>query len=593
MHETQLLQLASILVLGIGAQWLAWHFRLPSILLLLIAGFAAGPATGFLDPDHLFGDLLLPIVSCSVGIILFEGGLTLRYSELKEIGPVVRNLISIGALATWLAGGIFAYLLLGLEFNISLLLGAILVVSGPTVVGPLLLHVRPNQRLSSTLKWEGILIDPVGAVLAVLLFEIILKNLWDSAVSIVLLGVIQTIASGLLIGVLFSKSLHFLIQKYWIPDSLQNPISLMMVIAAFVASNMLHEESGLLAVTVMGIVLANQKSISIRSIVHFKEDLRILLLSSLFIILVARLRWEYISAINAKTLLFVAALIFVVRPIAVFVSTIGSNFSIREKAFLAWMAPRGIVAASVSSVFSLRLIQEGFPQAEQLIVVTFLVIVCTVLIYGFTARPAARWLKAAEPGQDGFLFIGAHDWSRELAKRIYQEGCHVLLVDTDRSNIKAARLEGLPTYHGNLFSDFLVLSGIGKVLALTSNDEINAMACNHFSDVFDRSSVFQLKPRDPKLQEENIAIHFHGRHLFGKHVTYPSIVHRIMGGFIIKKTKITQEFSYDKFKKYYQENVIPFFVIDENKKIRICDAEKDIIPQAGESIIALVPNVDK
>ncbi len=267
MTEHLLVGLAGIIILGIGAQWLAWRLRLPSILLLLLFGFAAGPATGFLDPDALLGDLLPPVVSLSVAVILFEGGLSLSFTELRQIGTVVRNLVSVGALVTWLVTAGAAHFILDLSAALAVLLGAILVVTGPTVIVPLLRHVRPVGPVNSILKWEGILIDPIGAMLAVLVFEAILAGGFQEATTLALTGVLNTVVIGGVNGVLGAMVLTFLLKRYWIPDFLHNAFSLMVVVGAFTASNVMQAESGLLAVIVMGMTLANQKMITVKHIV--------------------------------------------------------------------------------------------------------------------------------------------------------------------------------------------------------------------------------------------------------------------------------------------------------------------------------------
>lgn len=592
MHEELMIGIGCIVVLGIAAQWLAWSFYLPSILLLLAFGFAAGPLTGFLDPDHLLGDLLLPVVSLSVAIILFEGGLTLRFNEIKKTGFVIRNLITIGAAATWLTGALSAWLLLGFEAELALLLGAILVVSGPTVIGPLLAHVRPRDSVGSALKWEGILIDPVGAIMAVLIFDvIILEQEAAASAAFIAFGVLKTAAVGFLLGIAAGWLLILLFREYWVPDFLQNPVSLMTVIAVFVLSNHLQEESGLLTVIVMGIALANQKQVPIQHIIDFKEDLRVLLLSGVFVILVARLPWEQISQYDLNSLLFLLSLVLVARPVSVWLSTLGSEFNWRERAFIAWMAPRGIVAAAVASVFSIRLADSGYPGAEELVSVTFLVIAGTVLLYGFTAKPVARRLGVSQPNANGVLFVGAHAWARAAAAALREEGFPVLLVDRNREQTYAARMEGLPTFHGNIFTEYIGLGAMGKLMAVTSNEELNSLACLHFSHIMPSSEVYQLEPGDSRetLRRGPDRPHIFGRLLFGKGIKYSKLKEYFDKGYRVKKTNLTDEFTYDEFREYYGNDVIPLFLIDENDRLLVFTAERPPIPRPGHRIIGLVP----
>ncbi|MCW9094219.1 MAG: cation:proton antiporter, partial [Ignavibacteriaceae bacterium] len=304
MNEEKLIELASIAVLGIVAQWLAWRLRFPSILFFLVIGFIAGPVTGFLHPDGLMGELLLPIVSISVALILFEGGLTLRLGELRDVGRVVITLIIVGAIITWIIASAAAHYILMLDLRLSILLGAILIVTGPTVIGPLLSHVRPLKRVSTILKWEGILIDPVGAILAVLVFEAIIAGEISEASTVIFLGILKTLLIGGVIGFGMARLLLLLMKKFLIPDILQESVAFVMVIAAFVFSNILQPESGLLTVTLMGLFMDNQKLVSIKHIVEFKENLRVIIISSIFILLAARLQFSDFENFDLSTIAF-------------------------------------------------------------------------------------------------------------------------------------------------------------------------------------------------------------------------------------------------------------------------------------------------
>lgn len=592
MHPDLLVGLASIVVLGIGAQWLAWRLRLPAILLLLIFGFAAGPGTGFLDPNRLLGDLLLPFVSLSAAIILFEGGLSLRLAALREMG-VVRNLISIGVIVTWLIGTGAARLLLGLDLELSLLLGAILVVTGPTVIGPLLRHVRPRSHLGAIVKWEGILNDSLGAIFAVLIFEMILAGGFQEATMRAVSGMLTAIGIGGILGMVGAGTVMLLLRRYWIPDFLQNPIALMAVVSVFTVSNLLQVESGLLAVTVMGIVLANQKTVAVKHIIEFKENLRVLLISVLFIILAARLQLADLAYLGASSLAFLGILICIARPAAVAVSTLGSDLSWRDRLFLSWMAPRGIIAAAVASVFALELAEAGYSQAGQLVPLTFIVIGGTVAVYGLTASPAARWLGVAASRPQGALIIGAHAWARAVANALHEEDCQVLLVDTDRRDLSAARLAGLPTFYASILSDSVLdeidLGGMNHLLALTSNDEVNALATLHFVHLFGRSEVYQLPPEGEGTdRDDTIPLHLRGRLLFGPDKTYTFFTTRFNAGAEIKKTRLTEQFDYEAFQALYGERAIPLFVLDQSGDLLVFAADNPPAPKPGHLLISLV-----
>ncbi|MBI2608438.1 MAG: sodium:proton antiporter [Deltaproteobacteria bacterium] len=590
-HEI-LISIVVVLFLGVGAEWIAWRFQLPSILLFLLFGILAGPTIGFLKTDELLGDLLHPLVSISVAIILFEGGLNLSLEKLKEIGSVFRNLMSIGAVITWIVGTLAACFILNFDLDLSILLGAILIVSGPTVIVPLMRHIHPKGKIGSILTWEGIAIDPIGALCAVLVFESIMAGGFENALTVVSLGIFKTIFFGVLIGVGVAYIIVWVLKHYLIPDFLNNTFSLMAVLVSFTVSNMLQAESGLLSVTLMGVVLANQKHVDVRHIVHFKENLRVLLISTLFILLAARLTREDLAYANMNTILFVLVLIFVARPLAVFFSTIGSELQFKEKLFLGLVAPRGIVAAAVSSVFALKLAALDYPQAEHLVPITFFVIIGTVAFYGLCSSWFAKVLGVRAESLEGVMIIGAHTFAREIAKALKKENCKTVLIDNNLSHIITARMEGLSAEYTNVLSeDFLSdvdLEGIGKLMALTSNDEVNTLSALHFEDVFGPADIYQLPPeRLPQESKEKIKTHFRGRILFGNKISYSYLSGRFEKGAQLKTTKLTDDFNFAAFNKMYPD-AVPLFVVSENGRLFILSTTGSAEPRSGQILISVV-----
>lgn len=592
MSQGLLIALASIVTLGIAAVWLAWRIHLPSILLLLIFGFVAGPITGFLDPDAIFGGLLFPIVSISVAIILFEGGMSLRLKELGGIGRVVRNLVTLGALVTWVLGATAAHYIIGIDLQPAVLLGAILVVTGPTVIVPLLRHVRPVHQVGSTLKWEGILIDPIGAVLAVLVFEALLAGEVDAAATAVALALLKTITIAGVLAALGAGLLVLLMHRQWVPEFLESPLALTVVVASFAVSNILQPESGLLTATLMGVAVANQKVVAVGHILEFKENLRVLLISGLFILLAARLQTEDLGLIGLPELAFLAALIFVVRPAAVALSSLRSDFNWRERALLSWVAPRGIVAAAVSSIFALELAEAGYAGADRLVAITFMVIIGTVAIYGLTAAPVARWLGVAQTDPQGVLIVGAHPWAREIARELKNEGIPVRLVDTNYANIAEARMAGLPIYYGSALTegtlDNIELEGIGHLLALTSNDEVNSLTALHFGEVFGGKAVYQLAPKQlPSTTKQVVSQHLRGRFLFDPSASYWQLTARFDAGADVKTTNLTETFDYRTFRERYRD-AIPLFLIGEGGRLTIFTVKDPPEPGPGQRLVAVV-----
>lgn len=590
-----LLGVTSILVLGISAQWISWRLRLPSILVMLIFGTIAGPVTGLLDPDLIFGDVLFPLVSIFVGIILFEGGLSLDLEEIKERGGVIHGLILIGGAITWILASLAANWILGFSWPIAVLQGAIFVVTGPTVVIPLLQHIRPSGRISSITRWEGIMNDPVGAILAVIVFEAILTGSFGSANASAIQQFVETILAGSAIGALGAFVMILPLQRYWIPDYLENSVTLMVVVAVFTASNLLYHESGLLATVIMGIVLANQPWATVHRIIEFKEDLRVLLLSTLFIILAARLEPSYLVEIDLPLVLFLLTLIVLVRPLAIALSTMGSNLTWPEKGFLMWMAPRGIVAAAVSAIFAEELAANGYPGAESLVPVTFFVIAGTVALYGLTAPPLARWLGLADTDPQGLLIVGAHEWGREMARLLNEEGFQTRLVDSNPHRVQQAHREGLEAANLNILSenqvDKLDFSGMGYLLAITSNDEANSLAVLHCRNIFESSNTFQLAPHEFDEEEETDLIpeHLRGRLLFDPPANFEELSLRFDHDGQVETIPLTEEYTLEDFREEYGAGAVTMFVVDpDSGRVTIVNRSAPAEASPGNRLIALV-----
>jgi len=591
MTERLLTTLAGILVLGIGAQWLAWRLRIPSILLLLGSGFVVGPGLGWIDPDHVFGSLLLPGVSLSGGLILFEGGLSLRFRELRKTWGSLVGLLTVGVLVTWGLSAVAAAQLLDMPGSLALLLGAILVVTGPTVIGPLLRHIRPTGRVGPVAKWEGIVIDPIGATLAVLVFEgldAIRRAEYGSATLNVLEGLGITLLAGGLVGALCAGVLVFCLRRFWIPDYLQNPVALMLVVIALTAANALHHEAGLLAVTVMGVILANQRLVPMDRITEFKESLTILLISALFILLSARVRVEDLTALGWRGPVFALVMLLVVRPLAVWAATIGSQLNRAERVFLAWFAPRGIVAASVASVFALRLGDSG----AVLVPATFLVIVATVAVYGLTAGPLARRLGLTPGDPQGLLIAGANGFARALASVLQREGFRVGLVDTSYAHVQQARAQGLTAFYADILSEHVLnavdFGELGRFLALTPNDDVNALAALRFREVFGRQNVFQFAAATgrPARQERDLH-HFVGRSLFGADCSYDRLDKALDQGGTLKVTRLSSEFDYQAFQTHYGNRARLLAVI-QGKRLSLTTADAAPVPKPGQAVVCLV-----
>ena len=614
MNEYLLLGLAGVIVLGIIAQWLSWRFKIPSILLLLIFGFIAGPVTGLLNPEALLGNLLYPFLSLAVGLILFESGLRFNMVDLRAAEPGVRNLISIGVITTFGLTSVAAFYVLGMDISMSILLGALLVVTGTSVLIPLLRHVRSSGRIGSIAKWEGTMVDPIGAILAILVLEtVVFLNVpiveglevssQGEAVYHAIVGLCLIIFVSLGVSVLSAGLLVLLFKRRLIPEHLKNAVAIMMVVGVFAITEMLRQESGLLATGLLatlflGIIIANQPYAPARRVFLFKEEFRAFLYAIVFILFSANLDLSELRFINQQSLLFLALLMLAIRPLAVLFSSIGAKLNWREYVFLSWLGPKGIIAAALVALFSFRL-EEVFPEDSSGIVpIVFLVIIGTVAISGLTATPLAQVLKLAERNPQGNLFIGAQSWVRRMAKVIQEQGYKVMLVDSDPRNIAHAEQAGLDARLTHMLTkevvDELELGEYGRMLVLTPNEEINTLATMNFHEHFDSSEIYQLPVRNhaEPIQDEE-SRHLQGQHLFAEEVTYASLNTRFISGASIKTGKLTEDFSFQDFKVRYGNNAVPLFLIRNSGDLHVFTADDTIEPEAGETLIALINRVDK
>ncbi|MBL7249835.1 cation:proton antiporter [Alloalcanivorax sp. C16-2] len=585
-------QLALITVVAFLCQWASWRIKLPAILPLLISGLLLGSVGGLIQPLELFGDLLLPGVSLAVSIILFEGALTLRFDEIRGLEKTVRRLVTWGALITWGVVTLAAWGLLKLPLGLALLFGALVVVTGPTVIVPLLRSVRPKANIARLLRWEGIVIDPLGAILAVLAYELVVATGQQGALLHGLWLFFQAIAVGAVIGTVVAFMLSALLSRHLVPEYLRSFLVLSAVIGEFVLANGLSEESGLVAVTVTGIVMANRKGVRTDDILHFKENLSVMLISGLFIVLAARLEMDQLLSLGASALLVLAIVQLVARPLSVWVATLGSSLNWREKALLAWIAPRGIVAAAVSALFAQRLEESGVAGADLLVPLTFMIIIGTVALQSVTARPLARLLKVAEPGPRGFLLIGANPVSRAIGKALQQNNFPVLLIDSNWESIRSARMDGLSTFYGNPVSSHadqhLDLVGYGKLLGLSPRRELNTVSTMRYRLEFGEPNVYSLPWVSEKEDKHEVAAHHRGATLFSNEASYARLASLISQGAEIRRTRITEEFDFQAYLAVEDRQVWPLFAIDPRDRIHVFTAEAQPEPRPGWSVMALI-----
>jgi NhaP-type Na+/H+ or K+/H+ antiporter len=594
MQDSSLIAFYAAALVGIGAfcNWLAWRLNLPAILFLLLVGLVLGPGLGVLDPDAALGDLLFPLVSLGVAIILFEGALTLRFSDIRHVRRIIRNLTTVGVLVTWGVMGAAAHYLVGLDWPLALLFGALVTVTGPTVVAPLLRSIRPSSRVANILHWEGILIDPIGAALVVLVFEFIHSGGGEAAS---LLEFLKVVLIGTVIGLAAGFALAQVLKRHWLPDFLENYTSLAVVLVVFTGANVLGKESGLIAVTVLGIVLANTRGLDVRELVSFKEDLTLLLLTVLFILLAARLQVDDLLQVLWPAFGLLAVALFVARPLSVWLSGLGTSVTTREKILLSWVAPRGIVAAAVSSLFALRLAADGNEQAELLVPLTFVIIIGTVVVQSLTAGHLAKALGLSSRDQDGVLITSANRVALALGEALHKVGVTVMVVDTDRSGLHSARMRGLPTFYGNPISEYteryLEMTPYNQLLAVSRSHDSNMVVCSQFRHQFDKRSIYTIRTGgvDDVTDEADVVPELRFTPLFQEGTTWSKLASLLSQGAEIRSTQLTEEYGLDDYRERMGSGALPLFVLDNEGRLQWITGQDRPDPGPGWTLASLLP----
>lgn len=594
-----MIELSGIIILGILAQWMAWKFKIPAILPLILIGLLVGPIATLFTDDHtkliqpiwngeegLFpGESLFYFVSLAISIILFEGGLTLKRNEIIHVGPVILKLITIAVIVTFFGAGLAAHFIFGLSWPISFLFSSLIIVTGPTVITPILRNIPLKKDVSAILKWEGILIDPIGALVAVLVFEFISVGEGQAFTQTALIEFGKIVLFGLTFGFTFAHGLSFAIKRKIIPHYLLNVFTLASVLAVFVLSDSFAHESGLLSVVIMGMVLGNKNLPNIDELLYFKESLSVLLISILFILLAANINMEDLYLIyNWDALLLFAVVVFMIRPLGVFLSSIGSGLKTNEKLFISWVGPRGIVAAGIASLFGLKLTKMDEPGAEFITPLVFMIVLGTVLLNATTARLFAKIVGVFLKKSEGTLIIGASKFSRLIGIYLKNNNHHVVLIDSNRDNIKTSKSMGLEAIEGNIYSDQLKdnieLNDIGYLMALTGNSDINKYAINKFKEQYGENGSFRLvsseEMNDPKNNpHEGLFSHTDDYYrLMELAEEYPEI----------SEIKIEGKEHYNALIEITKKDkdIIPLFIKDPNKNIRIITAYSEEVQKVQE-----------
>ena len=552
--------------LGLGAQWLAWRLQAPAIVLMSLSGLAVGPLWSILfgepllSPQATFGDVFRPIVSLAVAVILFEGGLVLKFENLREAGAAVRRMIFIGGPLAWLLGTFAAYYAGGLDIASAVVFAGVMVVTGPTVIMPLMRQSKLGGRPAKFLKWEGIVNDPIGALFAVAAFEIIRVASLGESIFGAALWIIAAAMLGTLLGVAFGAGMSKAFREGWTPEFLKAPLILASIVLCYALAELIEKEIGLVAVTAYGMTLANSKLAGLTELQKFKEDIAVLLVSGVFVMLTADLTPAIISqAINLNTLAFLFCMLFIVRPLSVWISTYGT-LSRKEALLLGWIAPRGIVAVAVSGLFGSLLVdlsREGrffFAGADQITPLAFAMVFTTVVLHGFTIGPLSRFLGLARKEKPGLLIVGANTWSVDFARALEKSGVEVIVADSSYRRLKTSREAGLDTFLGEVLSEDAELkldhARFSTVIALSTNDSYNALVASHFAPEVGRHMVYQLSiSDDEEADDRGLSSNARGRTLIRRGRTYDSLIRDQYRGWEFARTRLTDLYTLDQFRQ--------------------------------------------
>ncbi len=591
-----MVELAGIIILGILAQWVAWRLKIPAILPLILTGLFVGPISTLITADGskwiepvwnghagLFpGERLFNFVSLAISLILFEGGMTLKKDEIKNIGPVIYKLITLGSLVTMTTAGVAAHYIMGLSWPISFLFSALIIVTGPTVITPILRNLAIKKDLSTVLKWEGILIDPIGALAAVLVYEFIsvghLHGAGYTQEALIEFGKIIVIGSS--IGFTSAYAFAMALKQKMIPHYLINVVALASVLGVFVLSDLFAHESGLLAVVIMGMVLGNMKIEALKEVLYFKEAISILLISLLFILLSANINIsDFYLIYNWQSLALFLTVVLVVRPLGVFLSTYKSDMKFNEKLFISWVGPRGIVAAGIASLFGLKLSMQNVPGAEYITPLVFIIVLGTVLLNATTAKLFARFAGVLLKKAEGILIVGASPPSRLIATYLRDAGRRVVLIDSNSKSISNAKEQHLEAIECDIFSNDLMenieLNDIGVLMALTGSSRINEYALSKLTSDFGELGAYRLisseEMNNPNNNPKN--------GLFSHTDDYINISEVVRDFPYINEVKLTSKEHYLKIVEITKQDqkTVPLFIKDTEGEIHI-------IPSASESL---------
>ncbi|WP_347723078.1 cation:proton antiporter [Lysinibacillus capsici] len=590
MFDNLLFQLPFIIFIGLFSQWLAWRFRMPAIVIMSIAGLIIGPFTGLVSPKETFGPIFHTIISLAVAVILFEGSLSLDFREIRGFKKSILRISTVGAAIAWIAGSTAAHFVAGLSWPVSFVIGGLFIVTGPTVILPLLRQAKLKERPAAILKWEGIVVDPFGALLALFAYQIVLGIYHLEGGTSLTVFFVSAFLAALLgggVGYVMGQCL----ERGLIPEFLKSPLLLATILLVFALSDAIMHETGLLAVTVMGLVMANMHLTSHHELLHFKENISVILISSVFIMLTSSLTIDTLwQIVDWRMLLFVLAMMFIVRPLSIWIATINTVLTLEERALIGWIAPRGIVALTVSGYFTTALQDVGFQSAQLLTALTLALVFATVVAHGFSIGWLAKKLDLQASTGKGIVIVGASPFTTQLATSLQNNGIDVLMMDRAWEDLSAARQNGIKTETGDILSEhtefYVDLTPYDQLIVATKQDAYNVLVCADFVPELGRLNIFQtaLHSTDPK----NYSRKYGGQLLVDAQHDIHQLNELIEQGAQLRQTKITEVFTW---KDYVEQNphAVWVYAITQDGAIVLDMVNKyDDIKHEPHTIISLI-----
>ncbi len=583
--------IALVGVLGVGSQWVAWKLKMPAIVLMLLAGVVAGPVLGVFDPARDIGPLYGPLISIAVAIILFEGGLTLNFHTLRDAADGVKRLVFIGAPVGWLLSTLALRYGAGTSWETASVFGGIMIVTGPTVIAPLLRSARLARRPAALLQWEAILNDPIGALAAVLAFEVVLVLRTAEQVGAAVWTLVFGIAVATALGYAGGYGMAWAYRRGKVPEYMKVPVLFVVLLAVFAVSNLILHESGLLAVTIMGVVIANAKLASYEELRRFKEHATILLVSGVFILLAASLDFAALGQLTWRAALFVIVVLSIARPVTVFLALATTKLPWREQILVATTGPRGVVLIAVAGLFGERLTELGVADGAIIGPLAFILVAASVVVHGFTLAPVARFLGLIAAETPGVILVGGSYWTTALAETLKKADIPVLITDPNRGHLRRAREAGIETFFGDILSEGaemrIELNGYKIVLAATDNDAYNTLVATDLGPHFGRENVYQIA-RDKAGHVRHALPSTLGGRSFVDEATYNELNRLMWNDWKFRITPLTEEYTLEDWREK-RPGARLLGWIDETGEPHFVTEEGDVEDAPGVRLISMLP----